>query len=332
MSKIDFVVLWVDGADEEWLREKRKYDSSAEDVAASAARFRDWDILQYWFRGVEKFAPWVNNVFFVTWGHLPGWLNTGHPKLKIVKHTDYMPADYLPTFNSNPIEFNLHRIPELSEQFVLFNDDMFLIRPLKEEDVFKDGKPVDEFEFNTGAPTLAQPIIAHTCTNNLAVINKHFKKNDVVKKNFRKILTLRYGSRGFRTLLLMPWGGFVGIYNPHIPQPHLKSAFEEVWEKEGKILDETCRNKFRTYYDLNHWLMRYWNLCKGNFVPRRKGFGRLFTIRDDNVDVVASYIAEGKGLTVCINDSNLGFDLDRAKQRLKAAFDRILPEKSQFEK
>ena len=35
------------------------------------------------------------------------------PKLKLVSHKDYIPAEYLPTFNSNVIELWLHKIPEL---------------------------------------------------------------------------------------------------------------------------------------------------------------------------------------------------------------------------
>ena len=27
------------------------------------------DNLKYWFRGVEKFAPWVNKIYFITYGH-----------------------------------------------------------------------------------------------------------------------------------------------------------------------------------------------------------------------------------------------------------------------
>lgn len=94
-------------------------------------------ILQYWFRGVEKFAPWVNRIYFVTWGHIPSWLNLSHPKLKVVRHEEFIPTDYLPTFSSHPIELNLHRIKGLSERFVYFNDDTFLIRPVLQEDFFQ---------------------------------------------------------------------------------------------------------------------------------------------------------------------------------------------------
>ena len=122
MNEIDFVLPWVDGSDTDWIRERNHYLGIKEENVETS-RFRDWENLQYWFRGVEKFAPWVRRIYFVTWGHVPKWLNTAHPKLTVVRHEDYIPAEYLPTFSSHPIELNLHRIKGLSDRFVYFNDE-----------------------------------------------------------------------------------------------------------------------------------------------------------------------------------------------------------------
>ena len=62
---IDFVIIWVDGNDKEWRAEKDKYDDKPISTSNSEVRFRDWDNLQYWFRGVEKFAPWVRKIHFL---------------------------------------------------------------------------------------------------------------------------------------------------------------------------------------------------------------------------------------------------------------------------
>ena len=52
MEKIDFVIAWVDGSDPAWQAEKAQYRGGP--VAdASAVRYREWDTLRYWFRGVE---------------------------------------------------------------------------------------------------------------------------------------------------------------------------------------------------------------------------------------------------------------------------------------
>lgn len=105
--------------------------------ANNDARFRDYDTFKYWFRAIEKNATWVNRIYLVTCGHLPKWLNVQHPKLTVVKHSDFIPEAYLPTFSSDTIALNLHRIKGLSENFVYFNDDMFLINPTKSTDFLK---------------------------------------------------------------------------------------------------------------------------------------------------------------------------------------------------
>ncbi len=323
-------MLWVDGSDPAWLEEKSRYSPVNKDYGSSDNRYRDWDNLQYWFRGVEKFAPWVNNIYFITWGHLPAWLNRDHPKLKIVRHSDYIPAEYLPTFNSNPIELNLHRIPELSEQFVLFNDDVFLTGEVKPEDFFMNGQPRDEMVFNPILPKGELYGISFTNLSNLNVLNEHFNKSQVVRKYPWKIFNLKYGTGVFRSLLLLPWNCFLGFVNPHCAASHLKSTFAELWEVCGDKLDQTSRNRFRKQNDLNHWLMRYWNLCRGNFVPRSRKFWKYFNLTDNNAEICA-YIRKQKAKMICVNDMIPDIDLDKAKREINGSLEAILPEKSSFE-
>ena len=207
MNKIDFVLAWVDGADKEWLAERRKYNP-AKGADNSAARYRDWENLQYWFRGVEKFAPWVNRIYFVTCGHIPPWLNTSHPKLKLIRHSDYMKPEYLPTFNINSIELNFHRIPELSEQFVYFNDDMFLLKSVKEEDFFKDGLPRDCcIETALVQDDIRNPF-ASMLMNDAALVNMHYSKREVIKKHWKKWFNPSYGKMALRNLLMLPYRVF----------------------------------------------------------------------------------------------------------------------------
>ena len=190
-SAIDFVITWVDDTDPVWLADRERYCGIP--AVSGNCRFRDWGLLRFWFRGVEKFAPWVNKVHFVTYGHLPEWLNTDHPKINIVKHTDYIPEEYLPTFNSHTIELNLHRIPGLAEQFVYFNDDTFLLKSVLPEDFFENGLPkemcgLDILHFDSWS-------IAFIDANNIALINDVFDKILFLKQNFRKIFTPVIGSK-----------------------------------------------------------------------------------------------------------------------------------------
>lgn len=328
---IDFVIIWVDGNDPEWRAQKALYDENAETNANSEVRFRDWDNLRYWFRGVEKFAPWVNKIHFVTWGHIPKWLDTENPKLNIVKHTDYIPKEYLPTFSSHTIELNLHRIKGLSEQFVYFNDDMFLTAPTLPEDFFVNKKPCD---------TVALDCICFNKDSagffngaDVSTINDHFSKGEAIKRDFKKWFSPKNGAKNIlRTVLLLPWHWFPGFYYQHTPSSFLKSTFNEVWEKEYDVLNKTCLDKFRSTGNVNQWLMKFWQLAKGDFEVRRDSFAYCYHVKEYNYQQMLKDIAAQKHRMICINDTAETFDFETKKQGVINAFEKLLPEKSSFEK
>lgn len=335
---IDFIVTWVDGNDPEWRKQKEKYQI-AEFGDAKESRYRDWGTLQYWFRGVEKFAPWVNKVFFVTCGHLPSWLNVDNPKLRIVKHNEYIPKEYLPTFSSRPIDMNFHRIKELSEHFVYFNDDMFLMQPTKREDFFKNGLPCDTAILDIprismrgrDGRTLTGDSIFLADILGTAVINNHFDKRKSVRSNLFKWYSPKYGSWVFKTLMLAPWKKFPDFRLTHVPYSYLKSTYSEVWEQEPDLLDSASSNKFRKNYDVNHWIFTYWQFAKGNFTPRQYGAAKYCYIKNTGNEKLFHIIEQQKYKMICLNDEFTDGDFETERSKLIQAFDGILPEKSTFE-
>lgn len=334
-NKIDFVILWVDSNDENWLKEKEKYSSKKikNDGVNGTVRYRDWDNLKYWFRGVEKFAPWVNNIYFITWGHLPLWLNTKHPKLKIINHSDYIPKKYLPVFSSNPIELNLSRIKGLSEHFVLFNDDVFLINDVYECDFFINGKPVDNYyEVNLDTSN-EDPVFASILRNNYQVLSRLYNKRKVIFGHPLKYLNVKYGFsknvRTFKNTLFKR--NFVGIYNNHLYQPFLKKYFDKAWNIIFEEMSNTCKNRFRSTSDINQFLIRYFQLLDGNFVPKDYSCGKYFSICNDNSELI-DYIVSQKGKCVCINDTDSSVDFEKSKKEINFALEKILSKKCSFEK
>jgi hypothetical protein len=264
--QIDFVITWVDMNDPKWQQEfalySGKIDNSKNEI--SEARFRDYGLLKYWFRGVENFAPWVRKIHFVTGGQKPDWLNENHPKLHLVSHKDYIPNEFLPTYNSVVIERYLHKIPDLSDHFVYFNDDFYIIKPIKQERFFKNGLPCDiaAFLYN---PAWAQWY--KRIQNNIRIINQHFDKKEVMAQFHDKWFNKSYGSKAIWNYILKPYNKFITLRTPHNAQPYLKSTFEEVWAVAGKELTETSVNRFRALNDLTPELFRTWQICKGNFEP-----------------------------------------------------------------
>lgn len=92
----------------------------------SKNRFADNNELKYSLRSVEQYAPWVRNIFIVTNGQVPSWLNLEHPRIRLVTHQEIFPnKSHLPTFSSPAIETHIHRIPGLSRKFIYMNDDVF---------------------------------------------------------------------------------------------------------------------------------------------------------------------------------------------------------------
>ena len=323
-TAIDFVIPWVDGGDDNWKRIKDQYqtDTTSDD---RIIRYRDWELLRYWFRGVEKNAPWVNKIHFVTYNQTPEWLNTNHPKLNRVNHEDYIPHEYLPTFNSHTIELNMHRIKGLSEQFVYFNDDVFVIKPVSPEDFFVDEMPCDCGVESGITPRLGE--FSSILCENVGVINKHFTKADLNKRGRYK---LRYRELNIRSLSMAPYNHIMGFYNPHIATSFKKSTLEEVWHQEERILDSTCHNRFRGKNDVSQYLFRYWNICTGNFVPRYP-LGKHVNV-DSDISLIEKAICSRRVKLLTLNDNVGVCDFEKKKREIIKLLEELFPEKSSFEK
>ena len=216
---IDFVITWVDMNDPQWQAEFAKYSPKIDNTKneLSVARFRDYGFLKYWFRGVEKFAPWVRKIHFVTSGQKPEWLDENNPKIHLVNHKDYIPQQFLPTYNSVVIERYIHKIPGLSEHFVYFNDDFYLINHISQERFFKNGLPCDiaTFLYNPSWSQWYKRI-----KNNLKIINHHFDKKEVMARDHDKWFHKSYGARARWNYLLKPYSKFITLRTPHNAQPY----------------------------------------------------------------------------------------------------------------
>lgn len=336
-SYIDIVIPWVDGSDPEWRKERDEamkvhpgntVVATGGDENTSEIRYRDWGVLPYFFRGIEKFAPWVRTIHFVTWGHLPEWLDTSHPKLHIVRHSDYIPADYLPTFASRPIELCAHLIEGLSDRFILWNDDMFLCRPVPQERFFRDGLPCDMARLSL----VAGSSISHAVLNMVEILNRRHDRHEAMRAHRGKWYSPKYSPGNIlKTLDLSVWRQFAGLADTHMPQPYLKETFTKLWSEEFETLDATCRTRFRSPFGVNHWLMRYEQLATGEFSPVSFRDARLDSLDENRIEEIEKYIRAQRYAMICLNDSPLLKDFDGVREKLAAALESILPEKSSYE-
>ena len=335
-DKIDIILTWVDDTDPVWNKEKEAclLRENPEDTSDSNIRFESWDNLQYWFRAVEQYMPWINQIVFVTYGHLPQFLKENHPKLKIIRHADYIPEEYLPTFNSNTIEMNFYKIPELSENFILFNDDFFPLQPIDETYFFQDNKVCDEAVENIITTTAFGPVAnmaRYTQVNNMFIINKHFRKREVQARHRSKWYCDAYGELVERTKSLQYWYDFPGFYDPHLASAMKKSVLTHLWKIERDVLDRASRNHFRAYTDVTQYLIRYWQLCTGDFYPRRT-LGKVCFVDINNYKETAAVIAGQKYQMISLNENCTAQEFEIIKAEINISFEKILPRKSSFEK
>ena len=146
--KIDLVYVWCLDDDPGW-RAKRRAVAESCGVALSESqngdcRYRGGDLLRYSLRSVASNAPWIENVFVVVDDDqsVPPWSELASPNVRVVRHSEIIPREFLPTFCSDTIEHHIARIPGLAERFLYANDDMLFWDAVAPSFFFApDGRP-----------------------------------------------------------------------------------------------------------------------------------------------------------------------------------------------
>ncbi len=335
---IDIVLPWVDGNDPVWKEQKefwqKKLGNSLDINSNADNRYQSWDNLQYWFRSVEKNLDWVRKIFFVTCGHIPFFLNTDNPKLVIVKHEDFIPMEYLPTFNSNTIEMNLWRIEALSENFIIFNDDLFPLRKINEDYFFSGDEVCDEAVESPIMPVDIGNLSGWSCrmkANNILFLNRHFNKREVQARSYEKWFCDDYGELLRRNQGLAYWNNFCGFHDSHMASSLKKSTLKKLWDAEPETMAMASNNKFRGDTDVSWYLARYWQLCEGKFVPR-KTEGKSFLLRGDNTEEVVNVIMNQSVQMISLSEDCSPEVFETIKRKVNAALGDVFDTKSEFEK
>lgn len=141
LFNVDFVFPYVNPADNTW--QKQFSYCKGTNFTVADVRYRDFSLLKYIFRSIEKYANWINRVVVLVAyrSQIPSFLKESG-RLVFVEHKDFIPADYLPTFNSNTIEMFLPKVKILSEHFLYSNDDLIFVNNTVREDFFLDKRRI----------------------------------------------------------------------------------------------------------------------------------------------------------------------------------------------
>lgn len=329
MEKIDLVYMWVDDSDKKWRDEKNYWLGEIQgkapmfDEAAVDARWRDNDELKFALRSVDKFAPWINHIFIVTgFGQVPKWLNTKHPKITIVPHEQIMPKDSIPTFNSVAIEMCLMNIPNLSEHFLLANDDMFFYRDVGPDFFFdQNGRAIVWYKQNKISDDIGYEMEMAESDYRRTVLVAGYKINQIFGKKF--------------------WN----LAPAHNIDPYIKSSMAQCRNHPLLTRDFAIqiRNKFRTNWEIQRWIFNLYDLAHGRAVFKRVRYRKKAKhwiynrIYKDNYMNAPMYCdntnnipANANPSLFCINDTPN--TTDEIRKQNWEFLNRKFPDKSQFEK
>lgn len=299
MKPIDVVVPMVFASDKVWLDKYAKVCSRLGISANIDERVRSWGTEKYFFRGIDKFMPWVNTIHLIldSETQIPEWLDS--TKVHVVYHKDIIPQEFLPTFNSQTIEVWLHKIEGLSEQFIYCNDDMIACSPLKSTDFFKFGKPVIHCD--------------EKMHDDLSGIFRSFcrKTLDIVSKD--------YGVTFADGILLK---------DGHSYAPMLLSVLNEAVEKHGKEMYDSC-STFRERKNLTQYMYTYMQWLSGRRIDGHHAH-KYFSL-NSSVDKIQNAIRSGNAGVCCFNDTGAG-DWQMMGKVICEELGKIMPEKCKYEK
>jgi hypothetical protein len=320
-EKIDIVYLWVDGNDPVW-RQKRQTSLKQlnENTRNSIAkygnvegRFRDNDELRYSLRALERYFPDCGHVYIVADAQTPAWLQNS-ARISIIDHTDLIPANKLPTFDSANIESYIHHIPNLSERYFYLNDDVFFGSPVDVSHWFgNDGICVgwsDDLPVSNEGLQPDATALENACRLSIQWLEAHSAKTSNYKHTYRTFA--------------------------HSPRPMLKSMLFAL-ETEAADLFESVRSTVFRAWDkptiVSDFVLR-WALANGQAAVRDYSHIYLSTGEVKTAAELESFIAaDGQIDFFCINDTTDNADkLDPRLAMVQAALQTMFPTASRYEK
>lgn len=309
--EVDLVYLWVNGNDPEWRRKHNAViGNTREDCLENCeGRYADNEELRFSLRAVEMYAPWIIKIFIVTDNQVPGWLDVSNPRIEIVDHTEILPPEALPTFNSVVLEHALHKIPDLGERFLYSNDDMFFNRAVQPTDFFApDGLPIVRM--------VRRPLPKLGIWARRHILGR-------VPDNYN--LTIQRASR----LVESRYGKYIGHKPHHNIDAYLKSDYIHTFETFRQELEPTLRNHVRSDNDIQRVIYSYVPLAEKRahavFVDQHTSF-RLHTHRLHHYDRLRRY----NPMLCCLNDSQYATDAHRL--RVREYMEERFSQPSSFEK
>ena len=309
---IDVVYTWVDGAEPAMRAKRARYQGAGtEDILdkeVNESRYTNHDELKYSLRSLEMYADFVRHIYLVTDGQKPYWLDESATGITVIDHRDIFPEGVLPVFNSHAIETRLHHILGLSENYLYFNDDVFVGRRVTPEHFFHGSGimriPVSPLKIGVGKPHAEE-----TATNSAS-------------KNVRRLLFEKYGRCTTNNFM-------------HTPLPQQRIVLRELERMFREDIRRTTASRFRSPQDIAMTapLLYQYALIKGHGVPAKFNFRYVNISRPDAEERLADLQRTRRFDFFCLNDVDVPPDeRDAVAQRMHSFLAEYFPFPSSFEK
>lgn len=248
LDAIDFVFPYVNSADPVWINTYRKYsiENNLHDrlVEINNERFRDCSFIKYILRGIAQNMPFIRNVYLIVSNptQVPDYINQN--KVKIVLHSDIIPEEHLPTFNSETIEKFLINIPDLAPRFLYSNDDCVIMRPCVPNDFFDEDTGCAKILFNKFNTNRAD-LYTQSCINSYNMAAKvacvDIDCQPVVRPE-HDITPMFYSSlEAIFPIINMHTGSYPAFRSPHDFNQYIYSFYSYF---QNKTLTSTRRYKY----------------------------------------------------------------------------------------
>ena len=312
---VDAVYLWVDDSDPNWqakraaVRARLGLDTSTAQAEGALAshNFRDRGELRASMRSLEMYAPWIRHIYLVTDDQCPAWLDAQHGRVIVVDHTEiFADPDVLPTYSSHAIGSQIHRIPGLSEHYLVINDDVMFNSPVTPYDFF-------------------------TPTGQLKIAFSRSRRPDITREQQSPLEQARTNSA---ELIERDFGRRASELFAHVPIPQRRDIATEVAERYAQEIAATVNSPFRSATDVesNSWLHLYTALFTGRGTRSTIRFG-YYNTGDPEVRARLEGLAQPpKVKVICLNDvPSAGGEADADPQWLAAWLDRRFPIRTPFE-
>lgn len=279
MNKIDFVIPYLDSTKKEWISLYNNYKGNKKTYFKD--RFENNILFKYVLLSIEKYIPWINNLILIVQSEdqVPEWINRDN--VKIILHKDFIPKEYLPTFNSCTIECFLHNIECLEEQFIYSNDDIFIINECKITDFFKD-----ELYPN----------------NVIYLLNKVVSKYKSWYIHYKNLINM---SNIIKQKTKLDYNGYYNV--PHAPRAFLKSFYKKSFEIFKYDIINSI-HKFRDPNDISQILFCiYYSLTSG--IINRRNYSKLIMDKNENLYLIKKILNNNKYKFLCLENSNINNDI-----------------------